>query len=136
MRVVLDTNLLVSALKKEHGTPAAVLLFLFDEPASLVISEEIFAEYQRVCSYSRLQLPEDAVSSALHLIRSRATFVVPSRTLHISSDEADNRFLECAEASRADYLITGNLRHFPVSHGGTEIVTASEFLGRLRKPSS
>ncbi|MBV9037914.1 MAG: hypothetical protein JO182_25715 [Acidobacteriaceae bacterium] len=45
----------------------------------------------------------------------------------MSPHEADNRFLECVEAAQADFLITGNKRHFPAEWEGTRIVNAREF---------
>ena len=52
----------------------------------------------------------------------------PRRTLTVTRDPADNRFLECAEASKADYLVTGNRRHFPKEWRQTQIVNARELL--------
>ena len=51
--------------------------------------------------------------------------------LTVSSDDSDNRFLECADAASADFLITGNRRHFPDNHGITKILTAREFLADI-----
>jgi predicted nucleic acid-binding protein len=52
----------------------------------------------------------------------------PSRLLSVSPDEPDNRFLECADAAGADYLVTGNKRHFPASFGNTRVVNARELI--------
>lgn len=46
----------------------------------------------------------------------------------VSPHEPDNRFLECAEAAAADYLVTGNRRHFPRRYKATEVVTPRQFL--------
>ena len=48
----------------------------------------------------------------LDLMRQEGLFVAPTHSVKKSPDEADNRFLECAEAARADYLGTGNIKHF------------------------
>ena len=61
--------------------------------------------------------------------RNRSNLVVPSRRLEVSSDPDDNRFLECADAARADYLVAGNLRHFPRFWKKTKIITPREFIG-------
>jgi predicted nucleic acid-binding protein len=54
--------------------------------------------------------------------------VTPERRISASPDESDNRFLECAHASGADYLVTGNKRHFPFpAYEGTAIVSPAEF---------
>jgi predicted nucleic acid-binding protein len=47
----------------------------------------------------------------------------------VAGDPDDNRFLECADAARADYLVTGNLRHFPRFWKKTKIITPREFIG-------
>jgi predicted nucleic acid-binding protein len=49
-------------------------------------------------------------------------------TLSVSPDEADNRFLECAGEAQADYLVTGNKRHFPKRWKSTQVVNARELL--------
>jgi predicted nucleic acid-binding protein len=54
--------------------------------------------------------------------------VVLARTLYAASDPDDNIFLECADAARADYLITGNQRHFPTFWKQTKIITSREFV--------
>jgi len=68
-------------------------------------------------------------------IRKIAHLVEPSRTVSVSADESDNRFLECAEAAEADYLVTGNTRDFPQTHRRTKIVTGRRFLDILAESS-
>ncbi len=48
--------------------------------------------------------------------------------LYVSPDPDGNRFLECAEAASADYLVTGNKRHFPSKHGKTLVVNARQLI--------
>jgi len=67
---------------------------------------------------SKLDPDPGRVSAVLDLLGRTSTEVFPNRTLRISQDETDNRFLECAEGAAADFLVTGNIRHFPAS-GGT-----------------
>jgi predicted nucleic acid-binding protein len=54
--------------------------------------------------------------------------VTPSRVPQVTSDPDDNIFVECADAARADYLVTGNQRHFPKFWKNTKIISSSEFL--------
>jgi predicted nucleic acid-binding protein len=54
--------------------------------------------------------------------------VTPLRRLAVTSDPDDNMFIECADVARADYLITGNRRHFPVFWKGTKIISFQEFI--------
>ena len=57
--------------------------------------------------------------------------MTPSRPLQITPDPDDNIFLECADAARADYLVTGNPRHFPKFWKKTKVITSREFVGIL-----
>ena len=50
------------------------------------------------------------------------------RAIHVANDPADDKFIECADAARADYLVTGNVRHFPKFWKSTKVVTSREFL--------
>ena len=68
------------------------------------------------------------VNRSLRLLRASARIVRPQRELKIARDPADNRFLECAEAAKADYLVTGNKRHFQKQWRQTRVVKARELL--------
>jgi predicted nucleic acid-binding protein len=65
---------------------------------------------------------------SLRLVRAAARVVAPYSQITVARDPGDNRFLECAEAAKADYLITGNKRHFPKQWRQTLIVNARELL--------
>jgi predicted nucleic acid-binding protein len=64
----------------------------------------------------------------LDLLENRARLISPTRLVRASGDPDDDKFLECADDARADYLITGNLRHFPRFWKATKIVSAQEFV--------
>ncbi len=130
-KVVLDTNVIVSAALKSSGLEADVLRIAVAEDMELCISPEILGEYKRVLAKSRLKLSAAATTQILTTIQTRSTLFVPTRRLSVSPDESDNRFLECAEAASADFLITGNRRHFPDNHGVTKVLTAREFLADI-----
>ncbi len=121
IRVVLDTNALVSASIKDTGAEASVLDLIITRHLMLFVSEPILEEYEAVLLRPKFHLDPDLIENLMRLILSVSTIVKPARTLSISSDEDDNRFLECAEKAQADYLITGNKRHFPKSWRKTNI---------------
>ncbi len=54
--------------------------------------------------------------------------ITPFRLLDVTKDPDDNKFLECADAARADYLLTGNLQHFPRFWKKTKVITSREFV--------
>ena len=71
-----------------------------------------------------------ALEESLDVRLSAAKLVESTRTIAvIKNDDPDNRLLECASAARADYLITGNTRHFPKAFEAKAIVTPKQFIG-------
>lgn len=129
VRLVLDTNIVVSAALKPSGLQRTVLLLALGMPVRLYVSAPVFAEYRVVLSRAELHIRKGLRQQLLQLLENRAHFVAPSGSLRVTSDPADNIFLECADAARADYLITGNQRHFPKFWKKTKIINAREFIG-------
>src|SRR5437867_2051518 len=113
LRLVVDTNIVVSAALKPDGLQRTVLLLAITKPARLYVSPAILAENRAVLSLPDLQIRKGLRQQLQQLIGKRAHSVVPARRLQHTSDPGDNIFLECADAARADYLVTGNTRHFP-----------------------
>lgn len=128
LRLVLDTNIVVSAAIRPQGLQRTVLLIALTKPARWFVSEEIMAEYARVLARPELRIRKGLRHQFLQLIRNRARTITPSRLSELTSDPGDQIFLNCADAARADYLITGNLRHFPKFWKSTKIITSREFL--------
>jgi putative PIN family toxin of toxin-antitoxin system len=128
IRVVLDTNVVVSAHLNGEGYERAVLDLALDRKLRLALSEAILAEYEDVLRRLELGLGPRQVSASLRLIRAEGQIITPLRELSIAGEPADNRFLECAEAARADFLVTGNKRHFPKRWRQTAVLNARELL--------
>jgi uncharacterized protein len=128
MKVVLDTNILVSALLKPGGIEALVLLFVLQGRFEICVSPAVLAEYERVLRRPELKLNVNQVETVLLNIRKLAQVVYPTAVLAVSLHESDNRFYECAQVAEADYLVTGNRRHFTRDLPPTKIVSARELL--------
>ncbi len=128
LRLVLDTTIVVSAALKPEGLQRTVLLLAITKPANLYISEAILAEYQVVLARPEFQIRRGVRQQLLQLIRSHAHRIIPSQPLEVTRDPDDNKFLECADAARADYLVTGNQRHFPRFWKKTAVITSREFI--------
>src|ERR1035437_9073998 len=111
IRLVLDTNLLVSANLNDEGLEALIVVLALNRKTQACVSEPILNEYQRVLLYPRLKFVPREVSRFLAGLRQASVVVAPVHTVSASSDEPDNRFLECAEAASADFLVAGNKRH-------------------------
>jgi putative PIN family toxin of toxin-antitoxin system len=128
LRLVIDTNVVISAALKPDGLQRTVLLLALTKPARLYISEAILAEYGDVLSRPELQIRKGLRQQLLHLIKNHSRLVRPAYRLQITSDPDDNIFIECADAARADYLITGNQRHFPAFWKQTKIISTRDFI--------
>lgn len=128
LRLVLDTNVLVSAALKPEGLQRTTLLVATTKPARFYVSAPILEEYAEVLSRPELLIRRGLRLQLLQLIKNRSHIIVPSRRLDVTSDPDDNIFIECADAARADYLITGNQKHFPPFWKSTKIITARDFI--------
>jgi uncharacterized protein len=129
LRLVVDTNIIVSAALKPDGLQRTVLVLAMTKPARLYVTRAILAEYREVLGRPEFKIRRGLQRQLLDLIKNHAQVVHPARALQVAKDPDDNQFLECAEASRADYLITGNQRHFPRFWSNTKVITSREFIG-------
>jgi putative PIN family toxin of toxin-antitoxin system len=128
LRPVLDTNILVSAALKPDGLQRTVLVLAMTKPARLYVTKPILAEYREVLARPEFKISRGLQQQLLQLIKNHAQLVSPARALYVAKDPDDNKFLECANAARADYLITGNQRHFPKFWKQTKVITSREFI--------
>ena len=132
MRVVLDTNVIVSGLNFPGNERLVLELALrgrFEFYLSLFILEEVAGVLRRKFGWN-----EEGTAQAVRVIESGATVIDPPRLPEvIEGGHADNRVLECAVAASADYLVTGDRRHLlPIGeHRGTRIVNAPRFLSAV-----
>jgi uncharacterized protein len=126
--VVLDTNVLVSAMLSRHGNEAHVLRLVRSGIFRACISQPILEEYELVLPRPEFRLPPSALAELLTYIQTETLMAVPKIKVNASSHKDDNRFLECAETAGADFLVTGNKRHFPTDWKGTKVVNARELL--------
>jgi putative PIN family toxin of toxin-antitoxin system len=134
VRVVFDSNVLISALTLPGGNADRALTAVLDGRCTLLLSKplvgEILAVLQRKFSREAEELARVAV-----FLADLAEIVVPTRRVAVLADEPDNRILECALAGTATLIITGDramlaLREFE----GIEIATLREFLTRVESP--
>jgi putative PIN family toxin of toxin-antitoxin system len=100
-RVVIDTNVVVSANLVGEGPSAAILDLAANRFIQMFVSEPILAECPTVLRRPRLKLDPAKITAALAVIRDSSVLVEPSSRLRISGDESDNRFYERAEAAGA-----------------------------------
>ena len=128
MKIVLDTNVIVSALLTPSGSPAAILNLVLRASATLLIDNRILFEYSDVLRRKKFNFPPFAIDALMDFIKAAAQFVTPTPTSIRLPDEDDRPFYEVAISGGADYLVTGNKSHFPRK---AIVVTPKQFLDIL-----
>ncbi len=137
MRLILDTNVLVSA-NIQRSYPYFIVDRVFADPnLELCISDKLFAEYVEVLNREKFAKFPDFHTRAQILLSDIETYgmkFTPTTKVNLISDEPDNRLLELAETCRADYLVTGNTNDFTITeYKGTKIVSPKEFFEVLNQ---
>jgi putative PIN family toxin of toxin-antitoxin system len=137
VRIVLDTNVLVSALLNMHGAPARVLDLVRQGFLTLCADGRIFGEYEEVLSRPDFPFdPEDVALLMRFLRESSESTAARLLTLRLP-DQDDEPFLEVAARGRVDALVTGNMRHFPTDRrAGVPVMTPDELIALIRRKGS
>ncbi len=132
MRAVVDTNVLISAFISPGGTCDRLIAAAVAEVFTLVLDESIIAEYERVLRKSKFGFDPALVESFITGLEAGAEQVTAPPAGIFLPDETDVKFVEVALAAGADYVVTGNTRHFPAKAcRKVRILTPAQFLTRL-----
>lgn len=116
---MIDTNIIVSALLSRDSRAFQVLSDAFDRKYTVMISEEIFHEYQDVLHREKFCFDEDIITFLLTWFKQNAVWIEVIKSDIPMKDEKDRIFYDVARTCKAR-LVTGNLKHYPVD----ELVTA------------
>ena len=101
IRVVLDTNVIVSALLQPLGPSAQIFVLALDGSIQMCVSDHIYAEYEEVISRPRFQRSDDVIAATLKAIREKSLWVRPAETIRACPDPNDDIFLACAQGAQA-----------------------------------
>jgi putative PIN family toxin of toxin-antitoxin system len=127
IKVVLDTNVLVSALLTPAGNAGRILNLALDEKLAICLDDRILKEYAVVLRRRKFSFPAQKIDEILDMFVSEGVPVVALPSQGVFPDEADRKFHEVAKTAEA-FLITGNGRHFPAE---PFVVSPKEFLDRI-----
>lgn len=131
MKVVLDTNVVVSAVLTPHGAPARVLDAVLAGAIEPALDDRILDEYRQVLARPKFRLPASAIHDLLAFLAATAEHLVAEPAKDRLPDQDDRPFLEVARTAGA-ILVTGNARHFPARvRGGLQVLGPAELLARL-----
>jgi putative PIN family toxin of toxin-antitoxin system len=128
MRVVIDTNVLISAVLKDRD-PEAIIMFIAERSdVEWIVSPEIMAEYREVLSRPKFNLPKDLLNKWFTMLNCLTVPWTPGVTIEFPRDRKDAKFLSCAIAASADYFVTGD-RDFSEASKllSTTILSVSQF---------
>jgi putative PIN family toxin of toxin-antitoxin system len=127
--VVIDTNILVSALWSKQGKPSQIAHMIPDDKIIPCFCEEILKEYKKVLSRPRFDFSPDEINELLEQITKHGRNVETIKSDIPMTDESDRFFYDVAKQSKA-ILITGNIKHYPDE---AHILTPAQFIEMLEK---
>ena len=130
-KIVIDTNVLVSALIQRSYPYLIVNELVIENKSQLCVSDELLTEYYDVLARPKFARFQDFFARAEALlvdIETKATKYSPSIKLNLISDVDDNKVLELADVCSADFIITGNTTDFTFAmYKQTKIVTPKQY---------
>jgi len=138
MIIVLDTNVIISAVLSPSGPPAEIISHWEASLFEVVTSPPLLVELERALEYPRvkkyLKTSPDEIDLLVKRLRQVATVVQPQHHLEVvEEDPADNRVLECAVTGEASYIVTGNDHLLKIQkYEEIAILKPAEFLVLLR----
>ena len=125
MKVVIDTNVLVSAFLNAQSLPAQVFNLVLNGKLQVLYTNTIITEYSNVLYREKFGFPPSLIEPVLDLIQHDGELVVTEPTIEAFTDSEDRKFYETLISGEGQFLITGNLKHFPED---SRILNPREFL--------
>jgi putative PIN family toxin of toxin-antitoxin system len=125
MKLILDTNIIVSALLSPQGLPARILNLVLNGSATIVYDNKILYEYMDVLGRDRLKINQELKKLVVNFIEKEGIYAIAKHQNIKFNDENDKMFYELFNSGNINYLVTGNKKHFPKEKG---IVTPKEFI--------
>ena len=134
MKIVLDTNVLVSGLLTPFGSSGEIVRMVFSNELTLFLDARFLSEYRDVLHRPKFSFNTDDVAVLIEFIKYYGQFVSGIPLSNPLPDRDDEPFLEVAIAGNVKALVTGNAAHYPVSlREGVRLFSPAEFIGFYRK---
>lgn len=134
MKLVLDTNVVVSGLLSPFGPPGEIIRLVASGRVELCYDVRILFEYQNVLLRKKFPFDQAQVEDLLEQIKACGNVTKGKPLVKRLPDIDDEPFLEVALGAKAQYLVTGNLKHYPIKkRESIPVVSPAEFLEIYRK---
>ena len=133
-RLVIDTNVLVSGIFFSRGNEAQILGQVLDGRSILLTSLDTLEELREVLARPKFQLTQPEAFAIFRMVLSRCEIIVnPEKARAKCRDPDDQKFLDCAIAGKADYLVTGDLDLLVMERvGRTLILTGARLVKEMK----
>lgn len=129
MKIVLDTNVLVAGLLNPYGPPGLIVQMVAAAELTLLFDARILGEYREVLRRPKFPFRFEEIDALLNQVRAVGEPVAAGPLAKALPDPDDHPMLEVAIAANAEYLVTGNTRHFPARcRCGVRVVSPAKFL--------
>jgi putative PIN family toxin of toxin-antitoxin system len=125
MKIVLDTNIIVSAFINPKGTPSDIISLILAKKITMCYDNKIFSEYTEVLKKSKFNFDTILVNEFLDFVRENGEYIIAEPQNVKFTDEDDKIFYDVYKSSDANYIITGNKKHFPQEKN---IITPREYI--------
>jgi putative PIN family toxin of toxin-antitoxin system len=125
MKIVLDTNIIVSAFINPKGIPGEIISLLLSKKIILCYDNKILSEYIAVLKKSKFNFDNILIDEFLNFIKDNGEYIIAEPQRVKFDDEDDKAFYDVYKSSDANYIITGNKRHFPKEKN---IITPKEYI--------
>jgi putative PIN family toxin of toxin-antitoxin system len=131
VRLVIDTNVIVSALLHPERTPDRALARIHQRGATVLVDDRITAEYRAVLARAKFAaIDPERRDALLERLLSAAEHVIAPPLVLAMIDDGDRAFAEVARGGDASAIVTGNAKHFP-RELGVEVLSPAELLAHL-----
>ena len=127
-KVVIDTNVLVSALLSPGGNPAKILALVLNERITVCFDSRVMMEYENVLSRPKFPFDARDIGTLLNTLVQIGTAVLAEPLESLFADSSDRKFYEVAKSAGV-CLITGNDRHYPDED---DVLSPTEFLDMVQ----
>ena len=122
--MVIDTNIIVSALLSPHGLSAKLMNLVLDNKITIVYDNNILFEYSDVLNREKFKLDKELVDIIINFVARKGEYKTAEFQKTKFNNEDDKAFYEVYKCEDVDFLITGNKKHFPDEKN---IVTVKNF---------
>jgi putative PIN family toxin of toxin-antitoxin system len=130
MKIVLDANIMVPALINPNGIPCKILALVLNGKIKILYDNRIIFEYTDVLSRKNFGFNKEIIHDMIDYFRNDGEFINSEYSNIKFVDDTDKKSYEVFRSGEAEYLITGNIKHFPKENG---IIIPKEFIEKYDK---